>query len=220
MFFTTTAFALAAASLAMAQGISIDPASLTQCSQSTFNINGAASPYYVAVVNASDPCADALAEYYDVTTQSINYYTNLPQDSSVQLYVLDANNQEYWGPAITVGDGDASCLGGVAAAADSTSSSDSSTDASTTASSSSSSSSSAPTTYVAPTNSAADTGSGSTPSDNGSVANSSDNSDTNTPANAANNSDDDDAPTTGGASTITASTTLLVGAFAAAIALF
>jgi hypothetical protein len=208
MFFTTAAVALAAASFAMAQDATTDPASLTQCAQSTLNFPGSAAPYYVAVVPSNEPCgSDAFAEYYDVTGQSVDYHVNIPSGTLVQLYVVDANGQEYWGSTMTVGDGDAACLGGDAAVTESSSSS--SSDSSTL------STSTAPTTYVPPNAVAAATtaASGTYPpsSNSGNVANDSDDT---TPANAA------DDTTTNGASTVTASATLLVGAFAAALALF
>lgn len=207
MFFTTAAVALAAASFAMAQDATTDAASLTQCAQSTLSFPGSTAPYYVAVVPSTEPCgSDAFAEYYDVTGQSVDYYANIPKGTPVQLYVVDANGQEYWGSAMTVGDGDAACLGGAAAVTESSSSS--SSDSSTL------SSSTAPSVYVPP-NAVPTTTAGSgtyTPSNNsGGVANTGDDT---TPANAA------DDTTTSGASTVTASATLLVGAFAAALALF
>jgi len=213
MFFTA-AFALAAASLAMAQDVTISSASLTQCAQSTFTWTGSASPFYVAVVPSTDPCgSDALAEYYDVTSPSVDYYANLPSGTQCQLYVVDANGAEYWGPMMTVGDGDASCLGSDASVNAASDSSSSSSDSSSSSSTSDSATAAAPTTYTPPYAAAATTPTGSS----GSTSNSgTTNDDTGSDAAPANAADD----TTSGASTITASATLLVGALAAAVALF
>lgn len=194
MFFTA-ALALAAASLAMAQDVTVNEASLTQCAQSTLTYSAPAGSYYVALVHAEDACSqDAIAEFYDVTSGSVDYAATLPAGTQVQMYVADSNSgQEYWGPVMTVADGDAACLGGDVEAAPS--------------------SSTVPTTYIPPAAATTPARSANTPSsgNSGNVVDNNDNFDT--PVNAAQD-------TTGGASIITASTTLLVGAFAAAVALF
>jgi len=214
MFFTA-AFALAAASYAMAQDVTINSASLTQCAQSTLSFAGSASPFYVAVLPAENPCgSDAITEFYGVTAQSVDYYVNQPEGTSVQLYIVDANNNEYWGSVMTVGAGDSSCLGGSDASVNSASDSDPASDPEPQTSSSSSSPAAytPPNVAAAPTTTAATGNSGSSSSSsNSGSGNVADDSSADVPVNAA-----DD---TSGASTITASATLIFGAFAAAVAL-
>lgn len=238
----TASLALAAAAVvpaAIAQSVTINATPLTQCATSAITFGGSTGPYYVAIVPASDPCTeDAIAEFYDVESGEQDYYVNLPSGTSVQIYLMDVNGVENWSQIYTVGDGDNSCLGGSgAAAAQAPSSSDpapsdpattsvpppattSTTDAVTT------SSTSAPALYVPPSPSTtaaalthSNTNSGSTntgstdtgSTDTGSTTNNS-GSDV-APANAASDS-------ANGASSLSACVTLLVGAFAAVVALF
>lgn len=210
----STSIALVAAAIApvaLAQSVTIDSVTLTQCATSTLSFEGSTGPYYVAVLPGSDPCTeDALAEYFDVTGNSVQYLTNLASGTTVQIYVLDVNGNETWGQIETVGDGDGSCLPGASTTI--------SSDSATSTSSSSSSSSAAPSSYIPPNaatsqtySSPSDTGDSYDNTDNTDNSNTSDNTN-DTPANAA-----DD--TTGGASTVTASASLLLGAFIAAAAL-
>jgi hypothetical protein len=229
-FTATIALVAALVPAALAQSVTIDPVTLTQCADSTITIEGSSGPYYVAVIPASDPCTeDALAEFYNVTGDSVDYYVNLAAGTTVQIYVLDVNGVENWGQIETVGDGDSSCLPGSNATASPSSDPVDDVPTNTTVPAVPTSSSSyvppppPPTTSAAPTPSSSSTSH--TPADdNTSTSDADDNSgtasvssdtsgdNTNTPANAADN--------TGGASSLTASFTLIIGAFVAVIALF
>lgn len=236
MRFTASLAVVAAAVVvpALAQSVTISATPLVQCADTTITISGNSGPYYAAVVPASDPCTDdAIAEFYDIASGTQDYYVASPSGTSVQIYVMDVNGVENWSQIYTVGAGDSSCLGGGNAAQDpSTSSTDpapapattSTPDATTYTPDASTSSTSAPALYVAPSPSTtaaatthANTGSGSGSTSSGSGSGTSDNTTGSggsvAPANAASDS-------ANGASSLSASVTLLVGAFAAVVALF
>lgn len=198
MFFAAAAFAVvaASASMALAQDVSFNGATPTQCQNSTFSYNASAGSYYAAVVPAENACSgDPLAEFYNVTGGAVNYFVNIAAGTQIQVYVADSNGNEFWSPPMTVGDGDSSCLGAASAA--------SSTSVTSTSTSSSSSTSSVPSVYVAPANFASSARPTTTPASDSSV------NDT-PPANAASS----------GASSVAVSFTLLGGALLAAAALF
>lgn len=42
------------------------------------------------------------AEFYDVTSQSVDYYAKIPAGTQVQVYVADQNSgQEWWGGIVS-----------------------------------------------------------------------------------------------------------------------
>lgn len=195
MFFAAAlAVVAASASMALAQDVSFNGATPTQCQNSTFSYNAPAGSYYAAVVPAENACSgNPLAEFYDITGGTVNYFVNIAAGTQIQVYVADSNGDEFWSPPMTVGDGDSSCLG-AASAASSTS---------VTSTSSSSSTSSVPSVYVAPANFASSARPTTTPASDSSVGDT-------PPANAASS----------GASSVAVSFTLLGGALLAAAALF
>ncbi|KAG8855200.1 hypothetical protein FRB91_002543 [Serendipita sp. 411] len=192
MLFAAAVVALvSAAPLAFAQDLSVSAPDLVQCATSTISLAGTNAPYYVAVVPAQNPCeSDAIAEFFNVNGPTVDYTVALPEGTQVQLYIADNTGAEYWSQILTVGGGDASCLGGGSA-----SSSSSETPSST----------QAPTTYVAPSAARA-----STTSTRASSGTSGTNNVANSPANAESDSSDS------AGFKATASVTVIGGALAAA----
>ncbi|KIM28721.1 hypothetical protein M408DRAFT_329182 [Serendipita vermifera MAFF 305830] len=197
MFFRTAlTVAATAASMALAQGVTINDFSVNQCATSTVTFTAPAGSYYVAIVPANDACSsDPFADFHDISSGSVDVLVKIASGIPIQAYVADASGNEYWSGVMTVGDGDAACL----TATDSSSSA--SVAAATPASASTSTS---PSAYVVPANNVANTVNRASPS-----SASSNSYDDETPANAAAN----------GASTVTASLTLIGGALFAAAAL-
>jgi hypothetical protein len=102
--------------LALAIGVRADlvistPSSATQCQPVTFQISGSTSgPYYAFVVDASNPCGDALAEIDNIQGTSFTWSPTVAAGETVAI-ALEANDgTEAWSGSFTVGAGDSSCI--------------------------------------------------------------------------------------------------------------
>jgi hypothetical protein len=41
------------------------------------------------------------AEFYDVTSGTIDYFVNIPAGSQVQVYIADSNDDEWWSDVVS-----------------------------------------------------------------------------------------------------------------------
>ncbi|KAK0193827.1 hypothetical protein F5146DRAFT_1032741 [Armillaria mellea] len=115
------------------------PSTVAQCEQFSFAWDSTAFPIDAALVNPQDPCGDFLQDYGSNNWgNSLNVTAAVPAGTSIQLSLVDSQDNEAWSGVITVtGSSDASCLGassssGASSGASSTASSTSSTASGTT----------------------------------------------------------------------------------------
>ncbi|PBL03574.1 hypothetical protein ARMGADRAFT_911912 [Armillaria gallica] len=122
------------------------PSTVAQCELFSFAWDSTAFPIDAALVNPQDPCGAFLQDYGSNNWgNSLNVTAAVPAGTSIQLSLVDSNDNEAWSGVITVtGSNDASCLGASSSSgASATASSTSSTASGTTLGSSTSAASSA-----------------------------------------------------------------------------
>jgi hypothetical protein len=89
----------------------INSPKLVQCQSSKISWEPTKGPYSLMVVNASDPCGDALVDIGNFDKTFTDWKVTLPAGSKIQLSIVDADDDEGWSKTITVGDSDdTSCL--------------------------------------------------------------------------------------------------------------
>ncbi|KAK0223261.1 hypothetical protein IW262DRAFT_812762 [Armillaria fumosa] len=111
------------------------PSTVAQCEEFSFAWDSTAFPIDAALVNPQDPCGDFLQDYGSNNWgNSLNVTAAVAAGTSIQISLVDSNDNEAWSGVITVtGSSDASCLGGSSSSgASSTASSTSSTASGTT----------------------------------------------------------------------------------------
>ncbi|KAG6910864.1 hypothetical protein DXG01_007181 [Tephrocybe rancida] len=109
MFSTLFTIALFAAP-ALAE-FAISTPSLVQCQKAAISWEPTTGPYNLIVVNAEDPCGDALVDVGDHDDTSLHWVAALPAGAKVQLSLEDAKGDEAWSGVITVEKSDdASCV--------------------------------------------------------------------------------------------------------------
>lgn len=62
------------------------------------------------VVKPSDPCGDSIADVHGLSGSSFEWVANVPAGTPVQFQIEDDDGNAGWSAALTVTDGDASCL--------------------------------------------------------------------------------------------------------------
>jgi len=84
---------------------------LVQCKSAAISWEPTNPPYNLIVVSAANPCGDALVEVGDFSKTFINWIAAIASGTTVQLSLVDANDNEAWSKNITVGaSSDSSCL--------------------------------------------------------------------------------------------------------------
>jgi hypothetical protein len=93
------------------------PDSLTQCGEGHVGWDPRTGPYDVFVVNPDDPCGEEIAHLGQTDQSWIDFTVSWPAGTKVQLYIEDSTGDDAWSGAVTIGEGDGSCLGAGADAA-------------------------------------------------------------------------------------------------------
>ncbi|KAF8905047.1 hypothetical protein CPB84DRAFT_1677056 [Gymnopilus junonius] len=117
----TVALFIAPAIQGVFADFAINSPALVQCKPAEISWEATKGPYNLIVVKASDPCGDALVNVGDFNKTAISWTASIAAGTIVQLSLLDAEDNEAWSKAITVGSSsDSSCLHGASSAASST----------------------------------------------------------------------------------------------------
>jgi len=93
------------------------PDSLTQCGPGHVGWDPRTGPYHVFVVNPDDPCGEEIADLGETDKTWLDFTVSWAAGTKVQLYIEDATGDDAWSGALTIGEGDGSCLTGGADAA-------------------------------------------------------------------------------------------------------
>jgi len=99
--FSVALFAATAVSSVIAD-LYIDTPKFTECQPATISWGRTKGPYHVYIVDALEPCGDVLYDFGKITHTSITWSVGLPANSSVELYVQDAEYDEAWSGSIRV----------------------------------------------------------------------------------------------------------------------
>ncbi|KAK0469724.1 uncharacterized protein EV420DRAFT_58996 [Desarmillaria tabescens] len=88
------------------------PSTVAQCQVLSFSWDSTASPIDAALVSPQDPCGDFLQDFGSNNWgNSLNVTAAIPAGTSIQLSLVDSNDNEAWSGVITVTESsDASCL--------------------------------------------------------------------------------------------------------------
>lgn len=109
----STLFKLALLAAPALADFAISSPKFTQCKEADISWAKTAGQqsYNLIIVNASNPCGDALADLGDHEGTKISWKVALPAGLEVQLSLEDSNGDEAWSQTIKVADSDdASCV--------------------------------------------------------------------------------------------------------------
>ncbi|KAF9475399.1 hypothetical protein BDN70DRAFT_883769 [Pholiota conissans] len=109
--FLTVALLVAPAIQGVLADFAISSPALVQCKPARISWESTKGPYNLIVVNAADPCGDALVEIGDFNQTFVDWTAKVKAGTKVQLSLVDADDNEAWSKDITVGPNtDVSCL--------------------------------------------------------------------------------------------------------------
>ncbi|KAK0204833.1 hypothetical protein DFS33DRAFT_1382724 [Desarmillaria ectypa] len=98
------------------------PSTVAQCEVLSFSWDSTAMPIDAALVHPQDPCGDFLQDFGSNNWgNSLNVTAAIPAGTSIQLSLVDSNDNEAWSGVITVTESsDTSCLSASSSSASST----------------------------------------------------------------------------------------------------